>query len=219
MKEVFLIRHAQAASGPSKMDRDFFLTDTGVAQAHALGQRLCELKLKPEIIYCSRLSRARQTAQIITEYLQAPLLERLDLIEHGSEVYLSDQSYQQAARKFPLKLQPDGSVRATHHGDKLTWQFTVGGEDLATLHSRARNAWRDILAAHPKDEGQIIIVSHGSFLSALMSEIFGCPLQGVWSFSFPNAAYLRVLLRKCGDETWRPSLAVYAPYTLSEVQQ
>jgi broad specificity phosphatase PhoE len=200
------------------MDRDFCLTEAGVDQAHVLGRHLADLDLKPEVIYHSRLQRAKQTAEIVAKYIQGRLFERHDIIEHGSEAYLTDYSYQEAAELFPDKLQPDGSVRVQNKNDKLSWHFSVGGEDLMTLHLRARNAWHDILAAHPDDGNQIVVVSHGSFLSAMMSEIFGCTLQGVWGFNFPNSGYVRLILTK-SREKWRPSLAAQVPHVPSEVQQ
>jgi 2,3-bisphosphoglycerate-dependent phosphoglycerate mutase len=210
MKEVYLIRHAHAQAGPSKMDRDFFLTAMGNEQAHALGRQLLQRAVKPAKILCSTLTRARQTAAVIAEHVSAPIYEDTGLIEHGSKPLLMQCSFAEAQRKHPDKLMPDGKVRTECSGNELTWDFTIGGENLRELHTRARNAWERIISEAANLNGPLLVVSHGSFLSALMTEVFDVPQNGNWRFSFPNAGCICVKLNK-GERGWRPILCIPAP--------
>ncbi len=200
MNQLLLVRHGQAVGGTSGMDRDFFLTELGRRQAHALGARLKAEKVRPRCIYSSVLTRARQTAGILTEHLDAPIFERLDLIEHGSHAYADDCTLREAILRHPERLDADGKVR-THQGERmgLNWSFSIGGEDMRALHARARGAYQSLLDDHRKDDGTFVLVAHGSFLSALLTEVLGLPLRPVWNFSFANCGCMELNLVSTDD--------------------
>lgn len=215
MKEFYFIRHGEACAGPSKMDRDFHLTDRGRQQAHALGERLQAAGLQPARIYCSRLTRAKETARILREYVPAEIRERKDLIEHGSEVLLLDCSFEEAAAAHPDKLLPPGQMRCVQgEGPGLNWSFSIGGESLRALHARARTAWAALLEDDPAEQGQYLVVAHGSFLAAMLTEVLGLPLRPTWNFQFANAACLCV--RVLRDHAGRRQPAICLPSPLND---
>ena len=68
-----LIRHANnPAPVPGSLDPD--LSELGVQQAHQLGRRLASCGI--QAVYASSLRRALRTAQILAEYVPAPLRVR-----------------------------------------------------------------------------------------------------------------------------------------------
>ncbi len=82
--EILLIRHGQTQTTPQDFNADLDypdppLTPTGVWQAGRLGARLCSTTLQR--IYASDLLRARQTAQILSQHVPAPLEIRPQLRE------------------------------------------------------------------------------------------------------------------------------------------
>ena len=211
MKDLFLIRHGQAAPGPSKMDRDFCLTELGRQQAHLLGRRLQAMGVRPDRIHASALTRARQTAAVLAEHVPAPILVERDLIEHGAEVFLDEGTVEEAARRFPGKVDADGTVRILHgESPGLTWDFSVGGEDMRALHRRARRAWEDLLRLYPGEAGQYLLVSHGSFLSALLTEALGLPLRPVWNFQLGHCGCVHLRLFTEAGGLW-PALCADGP--------
>jgi broad specificity phosphatase PhoE len=140
VRDLYLVRHGQAQDGQSGMDRDFHLTEPGRWHAHALGRQLPRLIERLDAIYVSRLTRARETAEILRRYISAPVHVRGDLIEHGSEVFLMDCSRVEAAKLRPHALEPDGTLICRGgHGQDLAHR-SVGGETLEALHHRARAA-------------------------------------------------------------------------------
>jgi broad specificity phosphatase PhoE len=213
MRDLYLVRHGQAAGGPSGMDRDFFLTKEGTAQANALGRNLKEAGVSVDLIYASRLTRARQTAEIVTRYVPAPIEVREDLIEHGSSQFLLDCSIEEAARLRPESLSPEGELRISPGaGHGLNWQFAVGGETLRALHERAAAAYRAIVTAHPGPDFVCMVVAHGSFLSAMLTEALGLPLRGVWNFQLANAGFLHLRLYARPDgELPAPAVCIHGP--------
>jgi len=199
MPQIFFIRHGQAAGGPSRTDHDFNLTEKGQAQARATAEVLFGMEVRPRLIYASRLTRARQTAEILRERLNGPPpLVRSDLIEHGSHPLLCS-SIEEAVLKFPEAVTPDGQLingGTGADGQGLTDDFSVGGETLLALHQRAANAWLDIRTEIADQEGDVLVVAHGSFLAALMTELLGMPRRSVWGTAFPNAGFVQICLYK-----------------------
>jgi phosphohistidine phosphatase len=69
---VYLCRHAEAAPGDPDELRE--LTETGRAQARALGARLAELPEPPRLVLTSPLLRARQTSHELAAATGATVL-------------------------------------------------------------------------------------------------------------------------------------------------
>lgn len=75
---VYLLRHGQTDWNKAYLIQgrvDIPLNEAGIAQAKALAKQLREEGVKIDLIFTSPLLRARQTAEIINEALQAPLRE------------------------------------------------------------------------------------------------------------------------------------------------
>jgi len=73
MKELFLLRHAEAVSGGAEIDDfDRQLSKDGVLEARLLGKKCKELLLLPDIIYSSSARRALTTAIIFSEETNFP---------------------------------------------------------------------------------------------------------------------------------------------------
>jgi phosphohistidine phosphatase len=60
---IYLVRHAEAASG--KPDSERRLTPEGREQARRVGERLAKEEPRPEAVLHSPLARARETAELI----------------------------------------------------------------------------------------------------------------------------------------------------------
>ena len=196
MSEILLIRHGEARIGRSRMDRDFHLTRRGVRQAHRLGRELAAMKIKPARIFCSTLTRARETACILARYIPAPtpLHEHAGLIEHGSRVLTLDCSLKEAVRRHPKLILKNGAVTYSQgRCEGLNWSFCIGGETLRQLHRRALKMWSEIAGATAQGQ-TILVVAHGSFLSAMLTEALALPLAKVWRFHFAHTGCVRIKL-------------------------
>jgi broad specificity phosphatase PhoE len=71
---IYLIRHGQTdwnGGGRLQGNIDTNLNEIGVNQARLAGKRLANQEIG--LIYCSNLARAIQTAQLMNDFLQAPL--------------------------------------------------------------------------------------------------------------------------------------------------
>ena len=85
MKNIITVQHTQAEHHVTKMvggNTDWSLTELGKEKAHNIGRNIKNLlKNKNGIMYSSDLLRAKQTAQILNEYLNLEIVYKQDLRE------------------------------------------------------------------------------------------------------------------------------------------
>jgi len=73
--KLLIMRHGEA--GWHTQDDQRELTDAGRQQVARVAALLAESDSRPELIWCSPLVRARQTAAIVAERLNCPIEEKL----------------------------------------------------------------------------------------------------------------------------------------------
>src|SRR5262245_24577715 len=147
---VFLIRHG--ATTLSAEDRfagstDVPLSDEGREQAAHLGRRLAGEKLAA--IYCSPMSRTRETAELVARpHALAPVArDGLREIDHG---HWEQMRRSEVERAFPAEY-------AAWETDPVTFA-PQGGESGLAVMARALPVLREAVLGHA--ERSIAIVSH-----------------------------------------------------------
>lgn len=172
---ILLARHGETpwnAEGRYQGQEDIALSDVGIAQATALGQRLHELGIDRAI--ASPLSRARRTAELALGNARASRLmfdEGLMEIAHGSwegllasEIHARDPDRLRAWREAPDSVQmPDG------------------GESLQQVQDRAWPALARACAGLGAED-TLLIVAHDAVNRVLLCRILGIPLARLWGF-------------------------------------
>ncbi|MDN4164324.1 histidine phosphatase family protein [Cytophagales bacterium LB-30] len=91
MKDLFLIRHAEAAQASSRnQDFDRMLTSEGMREAKMLGVYISEQNIKPQFMLASAAPRALETARLILSCLDnsCELIEQEDLYEASPRILL-----------------------------------------------------------------------------------------------------------------------------------
>jgi broad specificity phosphatase PhoE len=165
---LLLIRHGATAatqenrfSGSSGAE----LSDEGRWQADRLGERLAHEQLTA--IYCSSLSRARDTAGIIGSHcgLEPILRDGLREIGHGRWEGMTRDDVE---REFAAEY-------ASWEADPFTFAPEDGESGVAVL-ARALPVIRDIVTAHPGK--QVAVVSHKATLRLVLSSLLGFDARG-----------------------------------------
>ncbi len=227
--ELYLIRHAQSQNNASLIndpkDRVFdpSLTELGHLQAQAVGRHLrdgfnpdrivdAQVGRKPEArslrgfdidrLYCSPMHRTLQTAYHIQQATGLTPHLWVDIHEHGG-VFL-EYDDERGVVGYPGKTRAE--IESEFPGYVLSDAITETGwwtgkqEDITTAYGRA------IRVAEQLDQmvrdGQfqrVAIVTHGTFMAALLKALLNqLPGHGVW-FSHHNTAITRVDMRPEGD--------------------
>lgn len=194
MKTIITIQHTQSVHHTNGMVgswTDWELSELGVEQADRIGERLkAELSKKKFVMYSSDLLRAKQTAEIVGQYLGLIPILRTELRERnlgkccGKSVQWLRENLEMQEKTIDDRLFSDAESRRDE------W-------------NRLQPFFEEVMAS---DDENIIIVSHGDLLSVFntmflglsietinTSEIFG--LAGGVSYMFENNERKRFIKR------------------------
>ena len=159
MTQIYLIRHGETASNKENrmqgwLDTD--LSETGLQQSAALGQRFRELPV--DAVYSSDLRRAMRTAQAICDAKNLPLQTDPALRELNLGDW-SGRTNEEIAEKYSENL-------ALYRTSPDLWK-APDGESYAQLRQRMDDAMKKIAAKHPGQ--RVAVVSHGGSIKMLLS--------------------------------------------------
>lgn len=171
---LFLARHGETKwnrLGKTQGTQDICLSNLGRAQAEKLGEYL-KVKERITAIYCSDLSRARETAEIIgNQLLLDPISDSLlREISFGSWEGLSTAEIED---KYP--------------GQLMRWRNELsycpkGGENLLSVCTRV-GAFVDMLReSHPGNNERILVISHSVTVKVLILSLLDIPLNLITRF-------------------------------------
>lgn len=153
-----LIRHGKDDDTVRGGWSNIGLTEYGVEQVHKLGAELKEMELDVDCIYASDLQRAKETAEIIAEYLQVPINYRPEFRETNNGD-LAGMKNEEAAEKYP------GMYWSTLEYD----QCYPNGESPETFYKRVEEGWEkfkeEVKATGVKN---VVLVTHGGVIEAIL---------------------------------------------------
>lgn len=185
-RNILLIRHSQYnLSGVT--DKERFLTPLGREQAELTGQRLAALGLKYDLLIHSSMTRATETANIISKHLPDVDLVSCDLLREGA---------------------PIEPVPPVTHWKPDAVQYH---EDGARIEAAFR---RYIHRADPKqkEDSYEIIVCHANVIRYFVCRALQFPPEGWLRMGLNNGSITwltirpsgRVALRTLGDSGFMP---------------
>ena len=163
---VLLVRHGLTPTTGIKLPGrapGLHLSDEGRRQAEAAAERIGKVA-RIAAVYCSPITRARETAQPIGRAVKRALrIER-----HLADLDIGEwtgMSLKQAARR------PEWE---TVQRNPSSFRFP-GGESFPEMQTRMTSALGRIVARHP---GQIVVaVSHADPIKAAVAQALGTPLD------------------------------------------
>jgi broad specificity phosphatase PhoE len=156
--------------------QDVALSPLGVRQAEALGQAVARRRIAH--VYASPLVRARRTAEIARGELGLPLT----MVDDLRELSLGDW---EGCTVDEIRTRP-GDPYTRWVRDPVQCQ-PPGGEPLPEVQARALRALAGIAAAHPNGD-DVLVVSHGGVISALLAHWLGLPLSSIWRIAVANCS-------------------------------
>ena len=172
--KIMLARHGETpwnAEGRYQGQVDIPLSEVGIGQATALGQRLQDVHIDRAV--ASPLARATRTAQLALGEDRAPMLtfdDGLLEIAHGEwEGLLASE----IAQRDPQRLQA--------WKDAPESVLMPGGESLQMVLDRAWPALERACAGLGADD-TLLVVAHDAVNRVLLARILGLPLAKLWGF-------------------------------------
>jgi probable phosphomutase (TIGR03848 family) len=163
---VLLVRHGLTPTTGIKLPGrapGLHLSAEGRRQAEAAAERIGKVA-KIAAVYCSPITRARETAQPIGRAVKRALRIERDLADLDIGEW-TGMSLKQAARR------PEWE---TVQRNPSSFRFP-GGESFPEMQTRMTSALGRIVARHP---GQIVVaVSHADPIKAAVAQALGTPLD------------------------------------------
>jgi broad specificity phosphatase PhoE len=180
MLELWLIRHGETdwnREGRIQGQQHNPLSALGELQARRLGLRLMGERF--DVVYCSDLKRAVQTAEIAMPGAPLTLDQRLREISRGTlEGHLGAELVGEAKDVFTQMQRDLINVRPPQ------------GENYRDLSARAV-AWLESLPAR----GKVAAVTHGGVIYTLLHHIVGFREGDTWRFTASNTGITKLHLQ------------------------
>jgi broad specificity phosphatase PhoE len=161
MKRLYFVRHGQTdtnLAGLLSGDTEAILTDEGRALASATGKRLKAENIRINLIVCSPLLRAVETASLIAKEINYPI-----------EQIIQNKLFKE---RFFGVLEGTSDFIYLHGGKYKDLDSVEGAETVADLQKRAALAL-EYVKALPQEN--ILIVGHGASGRALRRVVNGEP--------------------------------------------
>ncbi|MDE0164802.1 MAG: histidine phosphatase family protein [Bryobacterales bacterium] len=180
MARWFLVRHGETdwnSEGRIQGQLDTPLNEAGLIQARSLGLRLESIPFTAA--YCSDLCRGSDTAGAVLLGRSLPIEEMPELREKKFGEW-EGMTFLDVETRFP----------DLYHNGLMTGDPSFappGGESDLQLYSRAKAVAERLMQVHTVHSGNILVVSHGGTLSALITCLIDLPADKMWRFRFANA--------------------------------
>lgn len=213
MSTLVLLRHGQSEynhAGRFTGWSDVPLTARGLAQARQAGTLLKADGFVPQACFSSMLVRAQDTLRAVLEAYPglAPeiatdwrlnerhygALQDLDrataLRQFGARaVYRWQRSY--GARPPAVGTDDPRHPAQTPGLEPAAWRQFAGAESLADTWQRLEPLWEGAIAGQLRAGHDVLVVSHGNTLRALVAHLEGLPEQSIPRLFVPTARPLR----------------------------
>ncbi|MDP3685235.1 MAG: histidine phosphatase family protein [bacterium] len=164
---VYLVRHGETTLNAERVHQasDTTLSEKGIAQAKVVAKRFSHIPV--DVIVSSTLKRARQTAEIIAGTIQKPVQYSTLFAERKRPQELEGKHAEDPQAVRVKKLMQD------HYHDRA-WRYAAE-ENFSDIKRRALKA---IHYLENIDQENVLVVSHGAFVRALVSAMaFGPELK------------------------------------------
>lgn len=172
MKNIITIQHTQSVQHTNGMIGSWYdweLTNHGLEQANKIGKKLSEELKKEYVLYTSDLLRAKQTAEIVSSYLEIEPIYTKSLREFNLGEAIG-KSKEWARSNNRCNVWP-GTI---DWGEKIDDKPFKGCESKREVWERLTEFLKLIMS---KDDENIIIVSHDGTLSLLFTMWLGLNVE------------------------------------------
>jgi alpha-ribazole phosphatase len=173
LTKLYLIRHGETEGAETRRYKghiDVPLSENGIRQIKKLSEHIIE-NSSPGLssVYCSDLSRAVKSAEIIAKPFGVKPVIMKDLKERNFGVW-EGMSFEEIEEKYPhdFKAWAENPLKFS----------PLNGETTVEVRDRAMRALDLILKKNKGEE--IAVVSHGGITRVMLCELLGIPLENIF---------------------------------------
>jgi alpha-ribazole phosphatase len=179
---LYLIRHGETIGNEAKRYKgsiDVPLSTRGISQIKEVSSFIAE-RGKLSAVYCSGLSRAAKSAEIIAEpHSLTPLV--IDGLRERNFGIWEGMTFDEIKTQYPAEFEAWATNPLKHS--------PIGGESTNEVSERVTRALDDVLGRHAGEGGcNIVIVAHGGVNRIMLCHLMGVPLENFFRIEQDNAA-------------------------------
>ena len=137
-----------------------------------------------DVCYCSPLTRARKTAELVLEGRDVPIITDDRLIEMGFGVYEGESRIYERDESDPMRV-------FFFHPEE--YKTVEGGESLDELFERTGEFLKEVVCPLLETGKDVLIVGHGAMNSAIVTQVKGRTRKDFWAEGIPNCKLMQLL--------------------------
>ena len=160
---------------------DIHLNDMGIKMAREAKERYKDVNF--DICYCSPLMRARETAALVLEGRNIPVIIDDRLTEMGFGIYEGVEN---------VFEKPECPVR-TLFFEPEKYVAQGGAESLNDLIARTASFLEEIAYPGVSEGKDILIMGHGAMNSALIGQVRHTPVKDFWAEGIENCKLIKLI--------------------------
>ena len=161
---------------------DIPLNDCGREMAEKAREEYKDVNF--DICYCSPLSRARETAEILLKGRDIPIIYDDRLLE------MSFGIYEGTPNSYKIPGCPINVLFQTPE------KYTVpveGGESFDELFARTGDFLRNTAEPLVNEGKDVLIIGHGAMNSSIVCQVMGLPIEKFWSQGIENCKLMKLM--------------------------
>lgn len=160
---------------------DIPLNDMGINMAREARERYMDVHF--DVCYCSPLTRARQTAELVLEGRNVPIIIDDRLAEMGFGIY---EGVQEVFEK------PECPVRVLFFNPEK-YEAKGGAESLEDLLKRTNEFLEEVAYPLVEQGKDVLILGHGAMNSAIIGNVKHKTLEEFWAEGIENCRLIKLL--------------------------
>lgn len=177
---LYLVRHGETEGSDVKRYKgslDVPMSEKGIEQVRRTANFVSLSTSKLSAVYCSPLSRALKSAEIISEPFGLTPIVMADLRERSFGIW-EGMSFNEIKERYPEEFEA--------WADNPLKYSPIGGESTIEVRDRVINALNKIMNNH--NSQSLSIVAHGGVNRIILCHIMGIPLENIFRIEQDNAA-------------------------------
>lgn len=181
---LYIMRHGKTdwnAKHKLQGRTDIPLNEDGRRMAENAGKEYRNVHL--DVCYCSPLSRAKETAEIVLKGRNVPIITDERLVE------MSFGAYEGIENSFEI---PDCPINEFFKNPEQYTTPVEGAESLSELYERTGEFLKEVVEPELKQGKDILIVGHGAMNSSIICQIKGLPIEKFWSAGLEQCKMLKL---------------------------
>lgn len=161
---------------------DIPLNDCGREMAEKAREEYKDVNF--DICYCSPLSRARETAEILLKGRDIPIIYDDRLLE------MSFGIYEGTANSFKI---PGCPINVLFQTPEKYTAPVEGGESFDELFARTGDFLRNTAEPLVNEGKDVLIIGHGAMNSSIVCQVMGLPIEKFWSQGIENCKLMKLM--------------------------